>query len=291
MQFFLQLLVGGLMLGSIYALIALGYSLIYSASGLMTFVQGEYFMLGAFVAYTLFVLLGLPFPVVFILTLLLMFALGMLTERLIIGPLLKRGSRVIHIVLVTIGLSIFLRNLAMLTWGTEIKRFPTVFGDAPFEVGGIHLVPQNLWVVVVSLVAMCLLHFFLHRTTLGMALRAAAQDKVGAAAVGVNVPLTVGLTWGISAALAGVGGMLIAPIYGVQAAMGLLVGLKGFAAAVVGGYGSMGGAVLGGFFLGVIETAAAGYISSASKDVIIFAVLILVLFFLPRGFVRVPVLD
>lgn len=291
MHFFLELLAGGVVLGSIYALIALGYSLIYSASGLMTFVQGEYFMLGAFVSYTLYVLLGLPFPLVFVLTLLAMFALGVLTEKIVIGPLLSRGSRVIHIVLVTIGLSILLRNAAMLTWGTEIKNFPSIFGDVPFEVGGIHVVPQNLWLVVVSLVAMCLLHFFLHRTPLGTALRAAAQDKVGAAAVGVNAPLAVGLTWGISASLAGVAGMLIAPISGVHAAMGLLVGLKGFAAAVVGGYGSMAGAVLGGFFLGIVETAAAGYLSSASKDIIIFVVLILVLFFLPRGFVRAPVLD
>ncbi len=288
---FLQLLIGGLLLGSLYALIALGYSLIYSASGLMTFVQGEYFMLGAFISYTLFVLLAWPFLVTFIVTVLLMMLLGMLTERLIIGPLLTRGSRVIHIVLVTIGLSIFLRNFAMLAWGTEVYNFPSVFGDQPFRIGTITLIPQNLWIVFVSVLSMLVLHTFLQRTKLGLAMRAAAQDKTGAATLGINVPFTVALTWGISASLAGAGGMLVAPIYGVSASMGLLVGLKGFAAAVVGGYGSMAGAILGGLFLGLVETFAAGYISSTSKDIVIFGVLLLVLFFLPRGFLRVPILE
>jgi branched-subunit amino acid ABC-type transport system permease component len=288
---FLQLLIGGLLLGSLYALIALGYSLIYSASGLMTFVQGEYFMLGAFISYTLFVLLSWPFVMTFIATVFLMMLLGMLTEKLVIGPLLTRGSRVIHIVLVTIGLSIFLRNFAMLTWGTEVYNFPSVFGDKPFRIGTITLIPQNLWIVFVSVLSMVVLHAFLHRTKLGLAMRAAAQNKTGAATLGINVPFTVALTWGIAAALAGAGGMLVAPIYGVSASMGILVGLKGFAAAVVGGYGSMTGAILGGLFLGLVETFAAGYISSTSKDIVIFGVLLLVLFFLPRGFLRVPILK
>ena len=257
----------------------------------MTFVQGEYFMLGAFVAYTLHVLLGAPFPIAFLVTLAVMFALGVLTERLVIGPLQRRGSGVIHIVLVTIGLSIFLRNAAMLGWGSEVFHFPSVFGDAPFRFAGLHLVPQNLWIVAVALASMALLHLLLHHTGVGRSLRAAAQDAIGAAALGVDVPWTVALTWGLSSALAGLAGVLIAPIYGVQSSMGLLIGLKGFAAAVVGGYGSITGAILGGLFLGLVETFAACYVSSAAKDVIIFAVLLLVLFVLPRGFLRVPVLE
>lgn len=284
-------MVGGVTLGAIYGLVALGYSLIYSASGLMTFVQGEYFMLGAFVAYTLHVLLGAPFLAALPLTLAVMFVLGVLTERLVIGPLQRRGSGVIHIVLVTIGLSILLRNAAMLVWGSEVFSFPSLFGDAPFRLGGLHLVPQNLWIVAVALVSMVLLHLFLHRTRVGSSLRAAAQDGVGASALGIDVPWTVALTWGLSSALAGMAGLLIAPIYGVQYSMGLLIGLKGFAAAVVGGYGSIAGAILGGLFLGLVETLAAGYVSSASKDVIIFALLLLVLFVLPRGFLRGPVLE
>lgn len=291
MDFLLQLVVGGLTLGAVYGLIALGYSLIYSASGLMTFVQGEYFMLGAFVAYTLHVLLGAPFIVAFVLTLGVMFVFGILTERLIIGPLQRRGSGVIHIVLVTIGLSIFLRNGAMLAWGSEVFHFPSAFGEGPFRLGSLHLVPQDLWIVAATVGAMVLLQLFLHRTGAGRSLRAAAQDATGAAVLGIDVPWSVALTWGLSAAMAGLAGVLIAPIYGVQSSMGLLIGLKGFAAAVVGGYGSIPGAILGGLFLGLVETLAAGYVSSAAKDVIIFAVLLLVLFVLPRGFLRVPVLE
>jgi branched-chain amino acid transport system permease protein len=138
---------------------------------------------------------------------------------------------------------------------------------------------------------MVLLHLFMEKSRLGMAMRAAAQDKMAAHTMGINVPFTVALTWGFSAALAGIAGVLIAPIYGVSAGMGVLVGLKGFAAAVVGGYGSMYGALIGGIFLGLLETFASGYISSASKDIIIFGVLLAVLLFMPKGFITVAVIE
>lgn len=291
MQFFIQLVLGGLMVGAVYALLGMGYSLIYRASGLLTFAQGEYFMLGAFFTYTFFVLLNLPFPVALVLVVVVMVGIGLLSERLLIGPLLRRGSSPIHIVLATIGLSIFLQNVAMMVWGSEGFYVPSVLGDMPFNVEGVYIVPQNVAIVAIMLALMLALHLFMNHSRMGTALRAAAQDKVAAGTLGINVALAVGATWGIAVGLAGIAGLLIAPIYGVSAHMGLLVGLKGFAAAVVGGYGSIYGAVLGGLLVGLVETLTSGYISSALKDVIVFAFLLLVLFVKPTGLLPNEMLE
>ena len=291
MQFFVQLALGGLMVGAIYGLVGMGYSLIYRASGLLTFAQGEYFMLGAFFTYTFFVLLKLPFIVAAVAVVLVMTAIGFLSERLLIGPLLRRGSSPIHIVLATIGLSIFLQNVAMMVWGSEGFYVPSVLGDMPFKVGDVYVVPQNLTIVGVMLVLMLALHVFMNHSRLGTTLRAAAQDKLAAATLGINVAFSVGLTWGIAVGLAGAAGLLIAPIYGVSAHMGLLVGLKGFAAAVIGGYGSIYGAVLGGLLVGLVETFTSGYIDSTLKDVIVFAFLLTVLFVRPTGLLPNDMLE
>jgi branched-chain amino acid transport system permease protein len=291
MQFFLQLLLGGLMVGAIYGLLGMGYSLIYRASGLLTFAQGEYFMLGAFFTYSLFVSYGLPYILAAVCVVIIMASIGFGTERLLIGPLIRRGSGAIQIVLATIGLSIFLANTAMMTWGSEGFHVPSVFGDIPFRFAGMYIVPQNLIIICIMLLVMLALHLFLNKSRTGTALRATAQDKLAAATLGINVPLMVGLTWGIAVGLAGIAGLLIAPIYGVNAHMGLLVGLKGFAAAVVGGYGSIYGAVLGGLLVGVVETMTSGYIDSKLKDVIVFAFLLSVLFVKPSGLLRNEMLE
>lgn len=291
MQFFTQLLLGGLMVGAIYGLLGMGYSLIYRASGLLTFAQGEFFMLGAFFTYVFLVSVGVPFLVAAIGVVVIMAAVGFLTERLLIGPLIRRGSGAIQIVLATIGLSILLSNAAMMIWGGEGFSVPTVFGDAPLKLGALYVVPQNLMIIVIMLLLMLALQLFMNKSRLGTALRAAAQDKIAAATLGINVPLAVGLTWAIATGLAGVAGLLIAPIYGVNAHMGLLVGLKGFAAAVVGGYGSIYGAVVGGFLVGIVETMTSGYIDSTMKDVVVFAVLLAVLFVRPSGLLRNDMLE
>ena len=291
MQFFLQLLLGGLMVGSIYALLGMGYSLIYRASGLLTFAQGEYFMLGAFGIYTTMVLAGMPFLIAAPIVIAAMVGIGFASERLLIGPLLRRGSSPIHIVLATIGLSIFLQNVAMMIWGSEGFYVPSTLGDMPFQVNDVYIVPQNIAIVGIMLAAMVALHIFMNRSRLGTTLGAAAQDKLAAAVLGINVSLAVGLTWGIAVGLAGIAGLLIAPIYGVNAHMGLLVGLKGFAAAVIGGYGSIYGAVLGGLLVGLVETFTSGYIDSTLKDVIVFAFLLAVLFFRPTGLLANDMLE
>ena len=291
MQFFIQLAAGGLMVGAIYALVGMGYSLIYRASGLLTFAQGEYFMLGAFGIYTFFVLFDLPYPIAVIAVLLTMVGVGFASEKLLIGPLLRRGAGPIHIVIATIGLSIFLLNAAMMVWGSQGFHVPSTLGDMPIRIADVYLVPQNMAIVVIMFALMIALHIFMNKSRLGTTLRAAAQDKMAAAALGINVSLAVGLTWGIAVGLAGAAGLLIAPIYGVSAHMGLLVGLKGFAAAVIGGYGSIYGAVVGGLLVGLVETFTSGYIDSTMKDVIVFAFLLAVLFFKPTGLLANDMLE
>jgi branched-chain amino acid transport system permease protein len=288
---FWQVLMGGLTLGVVYALAALGFSLIYSASGLMTFVQGDFLMLGAFIAYTLYVILNIPFVIIVAITLGVMFVVGLLTEKTLIRPLLKRGSGAIHIVLATIGLSYFLQNFAMLAWGTDVKEFPSVFGDQPFQVGHVTLVPEKLWVVGIAFVCMFILHIFMTRTKLGTAMRAASQDKMAAGVLGINVNRTQGLTWAIAAVMAAIGGVLLAPVYAVYATMGVRISLKGFAAAVVGGYGNLYGAMIGGVLFGLVETFSSAYIGSASKDIITFAALLIVLFCAPTGILKSAVIE
>lgn len=221
MSFFIQMIIGGLTVGAIYALLGMGYSLIYRASGLVTFAQGEYFMLGAFAGYTFFVVLGLPYLVALVGVVVVMVGVGFLSERLLIGPLLRRGSSPIHVVLATIGLAIFLQNSAMIAWGSEGFRVPPVMGDTPIRLGRVFIIPQNVAIVVIMFGLMLALHIFMNKSKIGTALRAAAQDKLAASTLGINVPLAVGLTWGISVGLAGIAGLLIAPIYGVNAHMGL----------------------------------------------------------------------
>ena len=211
----------------------------------------------------------------------------MLLERSMISPLLRRGSQQIHIVLATIGLSIFLKNFAMILWGSDVKNFPSSFGENPIKMGPISISPQQIAIVVVTLACMVLLHLFMSRTKLGTSLRAAAQDPMAAGVVGINVPLTVGMAWALAAALSAVAGILLAPIYGVYPKMGAILSTKGFAAAVLGGYGNMYGAIIGGLMFGVVETMAAGYLSSSFKDIISFGVLIVVLFVMPHGILKV----
>ncbi len=282
-----QLLAGGIAVGCIYALIGLGYSLIYSASALMSFVQGEIFMLGAYVAYTIYVSFQIPFALAVLLAILIMFGFGVVLQRGMISPLLKRGAQQIQIVLATIGLSIFLKNFAMIVWGSDVKNFPSALGEAPIRLAGISISPQQIAIVITTFACMLALHFFMSRTKLGTSLRAAAQDPVAAGVVGINVPLTVGVAWALAAALSAVAGILLAPIYGVYPKMGAILSTKGFAAAVLGGYGNMYGAIIGGLIFGVVETMAAGYISSSLKDIISFGVLILVLFVMPHGILKV----
>ncbi len=279
---FIKLLIGALMIGSVYGLIALGYSIIYRASGLMNFAQGDLFMLGSFVGLTFYRYIGLPFAVSFLLTILVMFLVGMLLERAVIRKILKK-SQGYFIVLATIALSIFFKNLAMVIWGSRRVEFPSILSIGNLKLGEISVQPESLLVVIIAWICMVLLHIFMTRTKFGTAMRSAAQDPLAARACGIDVSLTTGVTWGLSAAVASVGGMLYGPVYGVSMTIGATIGQRAFSSAVVGGYGNMYGAIAGGLLIGFVETFAAGYISSDFKDFIAFAVLMLFLFLKPTG--------
>ena len=189
--------------------------------------------------------------------------------------------------LATIGLSIFLKNFAMIVWGSDVKNFPSALGENPIRFAGVSISPQQIAIVMVTFACMIGLHLFMSRTKMGTSLRAAAQDSMAAGVMGINVPMTVGIAWALAAALSAVAGILLAPIYGVYPKMGAILSTKGFAAAVLGGYGNMYGAIIGGLIFGIVETMAAGYISSSFKDIISFGVLILVLFVMPHGILKV----
>lgn len=283
---FSQLLVGGIMVGCIYALVALGFNIIYSASGLMSFANGEVFMLGAFVAFTLNVLLDMPFIISLGISLIIMFVFGMAVERTIVTPMLKKGAKRFNIVLATIGLSILLQNLAMIIWGSRVFNMPSPLGDTSIQVGEVYITPQYILIMGVTLVCMVALYFMMHSTKLGKSLRAATQDPMAAQVMGINVSATVRFTWALAAVLSSIAGILLAPVYGVFYRMGATVSTKGFAAAVVGGYGNMYGSIVGGLILGIAETIVAGYLDSAYKDVFSFAILIIVLVTMPTGILK-----
>lgn len=279
------------MIGSIYGLIAMGYSLIYSASGLLSFTQGELLMFGAFLGLTFYKYANLPFVLSIALTIAIMFMVGVFIESFIIRKLVKAKANLIFIVLATIALSIVLKNFAMLVWGSNVFQFPQIFKTGFVKIGDVNVDPTSIMAIVVAFIAMVILHFFMNKTRFGTSMRAAAQNPLAAKTMAINVSRTTYVTWGLASALAGIAGFLIGPVYGVHLEMGTMIGLKGFAAAVIGGYGNMYGAIIGSFIIGIVETFTAAYISSIYKDVISFLVLIAFLILKPRGIFNSKVYD
>jgi branched-chain amino acid transport system permease protein len=280
----LQLIVAGLCLGSIYGMIALGYSLIYKASGLMNFTQGDLLTLGAFVGITFYKVLNIPFVLSLILTIVMMFFVGILLERGVIRVLRSKNSPVIFIVLATIAVSYIIRNGSQFIWGTRTLYFPPILPNmANINIMGVSFASELILGVILSAVGMFALHLFMTKTRFGTAMRSAALDPIAARSCGIDVSLTTGVTWGIAAGIAALGGMLIGPIYGVYTTLGATIGRKGFASAVTGGYGNMYGAIAGGLIIGIAETLISGYVSSKYKDMFTYGLLLLFLFIKPTG--------
>jgi Branched-chain amino acid ABC-type transport system, permease components len=274
-----------------YGIIGLGFSLIYKASGLVTFCQGEFMMLGAFVGLTLYRDLHVPLPLTILLTTVIIFVLGMITERYLIATLVERGAGLAYIMLSTIAISMLFQNSAQLIWTTSVENFPPLFKVATIKIGSVNIVPEALVVLVVALISMVGLHLFMNKTKYGTSMRAASLDPKAASAVGINVPVTKGVTWGIAAALAGAIGCVIGPIMSVYATMGAVVGIKGFSGATAGGYGNMYGAIIGGMFFGFLESFISGYLSSIYRDLISFSVLIIIMIFMPTGIFKADVTE
>lgn len=283
MSMFMNLLISGLVLGGIYGLIALGYSLIYKASGLMTFTQGDIMTLGAFLGITFYHTLGLPFPIALAITVLIAFAFGMLLEKGIIRQLQKKNVMPIYVVLATIAVSYIIQNGTQRIWGTITLYFPAVFGVSTIKVLGLNIQPEALLCVVLSLVCMLILHFFMTKTKFGTAMRASSMDPMAARSCGINTSMTTGITWGLAAGLAAIGGVLIGPMYGVYSTLGSVIGNKGYSGAIIGGYGNMYGAMVGGMLLGLAETFLAGYVSSTYKNLMAYIILLAFLFLKPTG--------
>jgi branched-chain amino acid transport system permease protein len=281
MDLFLQGILSSLASGSMYALIAIGYSLIVSTMDLTNFAQGEFFMVGAFFGLTFYVWMGLPFGLAFLLAILATALLTIIIERLAFKPLYK--SPINYLLLSTIGVSILLKNLARVIWGTETYAFPSVLGDKPFSIGKLVIIPQNIWIICVGILFMIILSLFLNRTNFGTAMRAVSMNKLAASLMGIKLSVVTMSTMAISGVLGAVAGLMMAPVFHVDATMGSLVGLKAFTAAVLGGYGDLRGAVLGGLLLGMIETLGSLFISSNYRDAIAFIVLFIILFVRPQG--------
>jgi len=276
----LQFLISGLTVGSIYALVALGFSIIYNASDVVNFAQGEFVMIGAMSA--IFLLHdGLPYPVAVFCAISITVLVGLALDKLAIEP--AKNATVVSTIIITIGASIFLRGAALLIWGKEIYALPPFTGDTPITIGTATILPQNIWVMAGTAAAVFAVKYFFDRTLMGKAIMACSFNKKAAFLVGINVKQMLLVSYGLSAALGSAAGVLVTPITFMSYNSGVMLGLKGFCAAILGGMGNSSGAVAGGLLLGLIETVGAGFISSGYKDAIAFFVIMLVLFFRPSG--------
>jgi branched-chain amino acid transport system permease protein len=276
-----QFFVSGLTSGSIYALIALGFGIIHNATGIVNFAQGEFVMLGAMTMISLTQVIGLPLLIAFPLAVLAVMAVGWLME---IGPIRRaRSDSILILVMITVGASITMRETAMHIWGKTPRTLPPFSGDEPLILGHAAILPQTLWILGITLLVVVLLGFFFSRTMVGKAMRAVAENRRGAALIGIGVYRMTLLSFVLSGGIGAVAGIIITPITTMSYSAGVMLALKGFAAAILGGYGSMKGAVLGGLLLGAMETFGAGFVSSAYKDAFAFLILLLVLFIRPTG--------
>ncbi len=277
---FRQLLLAGLTNGSIYALIAIGFTIIYNATDIINFAQGEFAMLGALIAVAL-VSLGLPILPAAVLAVAAVTAISAMFE-LSTFHLMKSPS-VINMIIITIGASILFKGVAMIISKKQDFPMEPFSGTKPIQLGDASITPQYLWVMGATLVAVIVLHEFYSRTVTGKAMRACAHSPRASLLMGISVRRMVLLTFALSGALGAIAGVVITPIYIANYLMGKYIGLKGFCSAILGGIGSIYGAVVGGLTIGVLESMFAGYLSSGYKDALAFIVLLLVLFVRPQG--------
>lgn len=282
----MQWVVSGITVGTIYALIAMGFSVIYSSTRVINFAQGEFSMLGGMLMYSLSTRGGLPPWLGFFLSVMIVTLIGAALERATINPV--RDQSVITLIIITIGIAISLRALAKWIWGTDPVKIASFSGDSPVRFLGAAVVPQSFWVLGFAVVGVVLVFLFFNRTLVGKGMRAAAANADAASLVGISTSTSSLVAWTIAAALGAAAGIVIAPINFAAYNVGIMLGLKGFTAAVLGGLGSAPGAVVGGLVLGVLETITAGVFPSGYKDAVAFLILILVLLVRPQGLLGRP---
>mgnify|MGYP001185650831 FL=1 len=302
MAYFIQQLVNGITLGSIYGLIAIGYTMVYGIIGMINFAHGEIYMIGAFLSILAFTMLGvtgvtwMPLALIMVLLVAIVFtsAYGWAVERIAYRPL--RGSQRLAALISAIGMSLALQNYVLLTQGAGVKALQPIIrgGVILYATGNFTVILSyiQIFIILLTILLMAIFATLIARTALGRAQRACEQDRGMATLLGINVDRTISLTFVMGAMLAAVAGMLVTMYYGViDFFMGFIAGLKAFTAAVLGGIGSLPGAMLGGMLLGLVEAFWAGYFSVEYKDVAAFGILVLVLIFLPTGLLGRPDIE
>lgn len=276
----LQFVFSGLTVGAVYALVALGFTMIYNASDIINFAQGEFVMLGGMTTVFLS-LAGVPLPLAAVIAIVLTTAIGLALHRFAIEP--ARGASPVALIMITIGASIFLRGGAQIVFDKTFHSLPPLFGGGPIHIGGATILPQSLVVLASAAVIVVVLWLFIGRTLLGKAVAATAANRLAARLIGINTKRIVDFSFAVSAAIGAIAGILITPITLTSYDAGTLLALKGFAAAMLGGIGSAAGAVAGGLLLGMLEALSAGYISSNYKDAVAFLLILIVLVAMPQG--------
>ena len=276
----LQLIFAGIGNGAIYALVAVGFNVIFKSTGALNFAQGEWVMLGGMIAAAA-IAAHAAIWVGCLAAIAIVALVGLLSERLIVAPL--RRPTPMLITLLSIGLAISTKSAVMLALGKDPAGYPGFSGDSVLSIAGARIPAQTIWIIGITLVFLVLAHAFFERTILGKSLRAAAADRDAASLVGINVEHSVMWSFVVGALAGGIAGTIVTPLTFTSYDQGALLGFKGFSAAMLGGVGSLYGAMLGGIVLGLLETLAAGYLSSHFKDAVAFVVLLLILFALPSG--------
>jgi branched-chain amino acid transport system permease protein len=284
-EFLLQLVLNGIVSGSIYSLVALGFVVIYKSTSVLNFAQGEFMMLGAYVCLSLAVQYHLPFAVAFVLTMGFMALLGVLTERLILRPMI--GEPVISLIMVTLGLSALLKAIVQAIWGTDLRPFPNIFPAEPVQLGPLPVSQGYLYGTGGVAILLLLFSLFFKFTRSGIAMRATAFSQQVALSMGISVKRIFALAWSIAAVVSAVGGVLLGGIRGGVDGAFALFGLKVIPVVILGGLDSIGGAILGGLVMGVLENLAGGYldplVGGGAKEVAPFIVLVLILSVKPYG--------
>ena len=282
MSQFLQQLVNGLSLGSIYALVALGYTMVYGIIKLINFAHGDIYMIGAYTAFFVTTYMGMSFLPALLVCMIVCGILGVLIERIAYKPL-RKAPRITALI-TAIGVSYVIEYTTQLFMGTSVKTFPKLLPDTSWVVGPIKITYIQMVIFTVTIVLMVLLTFIIQKTKIGRAMRAVSADENAAKLMGISVDNTISMTFLIGSALAGAAGMLVGLYYNAASPlMGMVPGLKAFVAAVFGGIGSIPGALVGGLFIGIAETMVVAYGSSLYRDAIVYAILILVLIIKPTG--------
>ncbi len=279
-SYLVQFLFSGLTSGSIYALMAVSLVIVYKVSQLICFAQGEFFVIGALTMTTL-VSKGLPMPLAFVIAVLVATILGSLVERVLIRPI--QDSGVGMLIVMTVAISLTLRGLALVVWGKESHVLKAFSAGNPIQIYGATLMPQVIWIIGITVVVLLFIWFFFEKTTLGVAMRACSENRLGASLMGISTQKAAILSWAWGSAIGALAGMAVAPLLFMQYGSGVMPMVKGFIAMSIGGLASIVGAVVAGYLLGIVEAYTVGLISSQFSDAIVFTILIIVLVFKPNG--------